>query len=300
MQLEPVDNLGISFNEALSRIGKVPLKNKEVENEKEDKARPFIKWVGGKRSLIKELIPRLPTSYNNYYEPFIGGGALFFSLEPKNATISDINLDLVITYAVIKNKPQELMKLLAKHKANHSQEYYYQIRKQFNKDSDVEVAARFIYLNKTCFNGLYRVNSKGEFNVPMGAYKNPAILDEDNILACSKALQNVTIKYQDFSSIFPEAGDFVYIDPPYHPINDTSFTKYTKLDFTEADQIKLYNKCKELHEKGVHFMLSNSDSQFIKNLYKAFTIEIVSAPRSINCKPNGRQGTNEVLIRNYK
>lgn len=290
----------ISLKETLVPIRKVPLKIDGSDIEKEDKAKPFVKWVGGKRSLIKELLLRMPTRYKNYYEPFIGGGALFFALMPSHALLSDINLDLVITYAAIKYKAQELIKRLAKHKANHCQEYYYKIRRQFSIDNDIEIAARFIYLNKTCFNGLYRVNSKGEFNVPMGAYKNPMILDEMNILACHKLLQQVEIKYLDFSQISPSKSDFVYIDPPYHPINDTSFTKYTKLDFTEADQVKLYKKCQELHDRGVYFMLSNSDSPFIKNLYKDFYIDIVEAPRHINCKANGRKVTQEVLIRNYK
>ncbi|MCC8418653.1 MAG: Dam family site-specific DNA-(adenine-N6)-methyltransferase [Rickettsia endosymbiont of Glossina mortisans submortisans] len=248
---------------------------------------------------MKELCLRLPASYNNYYEPFIGGGALFFALIPDKAIISDINLDLIITYKVIKDEARALIELLAKHKANHSQDYYYAVRKNTNSDNPIEIAARFIYLNKTCYNGLYRVNSKGEFNVPMGAYINPNILDENNIIACSKALQNAEIIYQDFGNILPKPKDFVYIDPPYQPINHTSFTKYTKLDFTEEDQIKLYEKSRELHKNGVYFMLSNSDSDFIKNLYNSFSIDIVNAPRSINCKSDSRQRTNEVLIRNY-
>nr|WP_233417933.1 Dam family site-specific DNA-(adenine-N6)-methyltransferase [Rickettsia conorii] len=152
--------------------------------------------------------------------------------------------------------------MFAKHKANHSQDYYYAVRKNANSDNPIEIATRFIYLNKTCYNGLYRVNSKGECNVPMGAYMNPNILDKDNILACSKALQNAEIIYQDFSNISPKPQDFVYIDPPYQPINNTSFTKYTKLGFTEADQVKLYEKCRALNKKGVYF-ISNSDSDFI-------------------------------------
>ncbi|MFP3018093.1 MAG: DNA adenine methylase [Candidatus Tisiphia sp.] len=300
MQIESVNNLGISFNEALSKIGKSVLKNDDIIIENDSKAKPFVKWVGGKRSLIKELSTRTPQTYKRYYEPFVGGGALLFALTPSSATISDINLDLVITYAVIKNNPQELIKLLTKHKVNHCEEYYYKIRKQFINDNDVEVAGRFIYLNKTCYNGLYRSNNKGEFNVPMGKYKNPAIVDETNIIACSKLLQNVDIKHQDFSEISPNKGDFVYIDPPYHPINNKSFTKYTKLDFTEIDQIKLYQKCKELNDKGVYFMLSNSNIQFIKHMYKDFYIEIIEVPRTINCKANERKNAEEVLIRNYE
>ncbi|MDD9335760.1 MAG: Dam family site-specific DNA-(adenine-N6)-methyltransferase [Rickettsiaceae bacterium] len=166
-------------------------------------------------------------------------------------------------------------------------------------DNDIEVAGRFIYLNKTCYNGLHRVNNKGEFNVPIGTYKNPAIVDETNIIACSKFLQNIDIKHQDFSKISPNKGDFVYFDPPYYPINNKSFTKYTKPDFTEIDQIKLYQKCKELNNKGVYFMLSNSNIPFIRHIYKDFYIEIIEAPRSINCRANARKNAEEILIRNY-
>ncbi|BFD46733.1 MAG: hypothetical protein DMENIID0002_13790 [Rickettsia endosymbiont of Sergentomyia squamirostris] len=161
-------------------------------------------------------------------------------------------------------------------------------------DNDIEVAGHFIYLNKTCYNGLHRVNNKGEFNVPIGTYKNPAIVDETNIIACSKFLQNIDIKHQDFSKISPKKGDFVYFDPPYYPINNKSFTKYTKSDFTETDQIKLYQKCKELNDKGVYFMLSNSNIQFIRHIYKDFYIEIIEAPRSINCRANARKNAEEV------
>ncbi len=166
-------------------------------------------------------------------------------------------------------------------------------------DNDIEIAGHFIYLNKTCYNGLYRVNNKGKFNVPMGTYKNPAIVDETNIVACSELLQNVDIKHQDFSEISPNKGDFVYFDPPYYPINNKSFTKYTKSDFTETDQIKLYQKCKELNDKGVYFMLSNSNIPFIRHMYKDFYIEIIEAPRTINCKVDGRKNAEEILIRNY-
>lgn len=264
----------------------------------EKKAKPFVIWAGGKRSIIKELEARLPKLYNNYYEPFIGGGALFFHLSPKNATISDKNFDLMTTYSVIKNKPQELIALLENLKNNHSKEHYYKIRKQFNndKDNDIEVAARFIYLNRTCFNGVYSVNSKGEFNNSIGYYKNNLILEKDNILACSKALQEVIIKNQCYSAITPKKGDFVYLDPPYYTINNRSSIKYTKLDFKEANQIELCEFCKNLHSQGVYFMLSNSDSQFIKNLYNNFIIEIINAPRNIN----GGKIVKDVLIRNYK
>lgn len=263
------------------------------------KAKPFVKWVGGKRSIIKELSARLPLNYKNYYEPFVGGGALFFSLELLNSTIADNNRELITTYTIIKNKPQELIDILSNHKIKHSREYYYNVRSQYDNNNDIEIAARFIYLNKSCYNGLYRVNNRGEFNVPIGIYKDPNILDKTNIIACSKVLQTVNILHEDFSNISPNSGDFVYLDPPYYPITYNSFTKYTQSNFTEKDQIRLYEKCKQLHSRGVYFMLSNSDSQFIKNMYNSFNIEVISAPRNVNCKANGRQKVNELLIRNY-
>lgn len=269
------------------------------ELEEEEIPRPFLKWAGGKRSLINEIKKRMPINYNNYYESFVGGGALFFAITPNKAVISDINLDLMITYQTIKKYPQKLIIELTEHKKNHSEEYYYKVRANMNVDNHIDIAARFIYLNKTCYNGLYRVNSKGEFNVPVGSYANPNIVDEENIIACSRSLQNTEIKYQDFSQIYPSLEDFVYMDPPYQPVSNTSFTKYTTSDFREAEQIKLYEKCIELDKKGVRFLLSNSDTDFIKDLYQSFKIDIVSAPRVINCKSSGRSIVNEVLIRNY-
>ena len=200
---------------------------------------------------------------------------------------------------MVRDEPLGLIKLLSEHKANHCQDYYYTIRKDNNSNIPAEIAARFIYLNKTCFNGLHRVNNKGELNVPIGSYINPNILDEENIIACSNALKKAEIKYQDFRDITPKAKDFVYFDPPYQPIKQDSFTRYTKSDFTELDQIKLFKKCIELDRQGVYFLLSNSDSEFIKKLYRNFTIDIVSAPRTINCKAGSRQGASEVLIKNF-
>lgn len=261
--------------------------------------KPFIKWAGGKKKILEILLRNKPEKFNRYYEPFVGGGALFFSFTPANAFLSDINLDLVITYNMIKKRPYELIEKLKEHKKKHNENYYYKIRKQFDLNDSLNVAARFIYLNKTCYNGLYRVNNKGEFNVPFGDYKEPLIVDEKNIIACSNVLKNVEIFYKDFSMITPSKDDFVYIDPPYHPIDSTSFTKYTKLDFTEADQIRLYKYCHNLNKQCVKFMLSNSDTQFIRNLYKDFDIKVVDAPRSISCKSNGREKVKEVLIKNF-
>lgn len=288
--------LGMDFNEALARIANRRPKLEELPT---GEARPFIKWAGGKRSLMAKLLAAMPKQYGKYHEPFIGGGALFFAAKPKAALIADINLDLVITYGIIQKNPAALIAKLKQHKAKHNEDYYYRIRKQFVLTDAVEIAARFIYLNKTCYNGLYRVNAKGEFNVPMGSYTNPLIVDELTIMACHEALKGVEVRYLDFTKVEPAKGDFIYLDPPYHPVDDTSFTKYTKADFNEADQLRLFEYCEALDKKGVKFLLSNSDTRFIQNLYKGYTIESVEAPRNINCKPGRRQGAKEVLVRNY-
>jgi len=264
---------------------------------------PFVKWVGGKRGIIQELTRRLPHSFKSYYEPFVGGGALFFELcrQLKKAFLSDVNVDLVITFNVIRRDPQKLIARLNEHAAKHNEAYYYTMRSQHYADDPIELAARFIYLNKTCYNGLFRANKKGEFNVPVGRYENPPILDEENLLLCHEALQRAVIEYKDFAEIAPKANDFVYFDPPYHPTDENSFTKYSKSGFTEHDQARLKDFALALHKKGVKVMISNSDTKFIRDLYKsrAFNIESVSAPRLVNCKAEGRKAAEEVLIRNY-
>ncbi|MDJ1185647.1 DNA adenine methylase [Roseofilum casamattae] len=270
-------------------------------------ASPFVKWAGGKRSIMNSLLLRLPESFTNYYEPFVGGGALFFELakqgklEKKQVFLSDTNLDLVFAYNAIKKSPKALIEELKEHKRKHNTTYFYKVRKRHNLKDPIEIAARFLYMNKTCFNGLWRVNNKGEFNVPVGKYKNPDIVQEDKIAACHQVLQGVNIQYLSFHEIQPKPGDFVYFDPPYHPKDNSSFTRYSKFDFTEQDQIRLRNFTLSLHEQGVHVMLSNSETQFIKTLYdrKGFTIDIVQAPRFVNCKANGRNAVGETLITNY-
>jgi DNA adenine methylase len=294
--------LDIPFDEAIFKFAKVDVHSlPDPSEEYEGNATPFVKWVGGKRSIMAELLARIPNKFNDYYEPFVGGGAVFFEIHKlaKNCYLSDINLDLVITYNVIKKDPQKLIKQLKIHAQSHNEEYYYHIRSQHVLPSPVEIAARFLYLNKTCFNGLFRVNKKGEFNVPIGKYKNPNIVQEDNILACHDLLQNTKIEYREFDSFIPKKGDFVYLDPPYHPTDEHSFTSYTKLDFTEKDQIRLRDFCNLLNKNGVHFMLSNSDAKFIKDIYKEYNIQMVSAPRYVNCKPTKRNAVQEVLITNY-
>jgi DNA adenine methylase len=298
--------LEMPFAEALQRFSKVNTTDiTDIGNEiiPENKATPFIKWVGGKRGIIEELKKRLPETFNEYYECFVGGGALFFEIinNVKKAHLSDANLDLVLTYKAIQKDPDGILEALRNHQQQHSEKYYYKIRSQHNLDNPISIASRLIYLNKTCFNGLYRVNKKGEFNVPMGSYTNPGIVQEENIKACNKVLQKATIEYKDFTKIEPKSGDFCYFDPPYHPVTETSFTAYGSNDFNESDQQTLANFCLELHKKGVKVMISNSNTEYIRNLYKnpPFKIGIVNAPRLVNCKPNGRNPVEEVLITNY-
>ena len=245
----------------------------------------------------------MPSDINDYYEGFVGGGALFYEIQDKanKCFLSDTNVDLVITYNVIKKDLKSLIKRLHEHKNNHDNTYYYKVRSQHNLQEPIEVAARFIYMNKTCFNGLYRVNKKGNFNVPAGKYVNPGILQEANLRKVSKLLQSTEIRLLDFNKIKPKRGDFVYFDPPYHPTDAKSFTTYTKHNFTEKDQIRLRDFALDLTKKGVNVMLSNSNVEFIRDIYgsKQFNIGIVNAPRSVNCKPNKRGTVEEVLITNY-
>lgn len=266
---------------------------------------PIVKWVGGKRQLMFELIKNMPKSYNRYFEPFIGGGALFFELQPEQAYISDMNEELINLYSVVRNNVYELIKDLSKHEV--SKEYFLEIRnidrtEQYTELSDVERASRFIYLNRTCFNGMYRVNSQGQFNVPFGHYKNPRIIDENNLLNCSELLKKTEIKCADFSEILTKVkkGDLVYFDPPYVPLNETSsFTSYTKDGFDINMQFKLRDVCDELDNKGVKFMLSNSDTKLVNELYVNYEIKKVFASRQINANADGRGKITEVLVRNY-
>ncbi len=266
---------------------------------------PIVKWVGGKRQLMFELIKNMPKSYNRYFEPFIGGGALFFELQPEQAYISDMNEELINLYSIVRDNVYELIDDLSKHEV--SKEYFLEIRnidrtEQYTELSDVERASRFIYLNRTCFNGMYRVNSQGQFNVPFGHYKNPRIIDENNLLNCSELLKKTEIKCADFSEILTKVkkGDWVYFDPPYVPLNETSsFTSYTKDGFDINMQFKLRDVCDELDNKGVKFMLSNSDTKLVNELYVNYEIKKVFASRQINANADGRGKITEVLVRNY-
>lgn len=271
---------------------------------------PFLKWVGGKRQLMPSIVEHLPENIKDYkyIEPFIGGGAVLFNLQPKNAIINDFNEELINVYEVIKNNLDELITDLKKHK--NEAEYFYSIRSldrngAFKKLSDIQRASRVIFLNKTCFNGLYRVNNAGEFNSPFGRYKNPNIVNEPTLKAVNKFLNsnNIEIKSGDYSEILKQADKkcFVYLDPPYHPISESSnFTGYIQGGWNMYDQIDLKTACDELHKKGVKFLLSNSSAEFIKDLYKDYKITIVKANRAINSNGADRGEVDEVLIRNYE
>lgn len=266
---------------------------------------PIVKWVGGKRQLMFELLKNMPKSYNRYFEPFIGGGALFFELQPELAYISDMNEELINLYSVVRDNVYELIEDLSKHEI--SKEYFLEIRnidrtEKYAELSNIERASRFIYLNRTCFNGMYRVNSQGQFNVPFGHYKNPRIIDENNLLNCSELLKKTEIKCADFSEILTKVkkGDFVYFDPPYVPLNETSsFTSYTKDGFDMDMQFKLRDVCDELDSFGVKFLLSNSDTKLVNELYANYEIKKVFATRAINANADGRGKITEVLVRNY-
>jgi len=279
-----------------------------------NKHQPFIKWVGGKRGLLTQILDKFPTEFENYHEPFLGGGAVFFELysqgllKDKKVFLSDINSELINTYNVVKTNPIKLIENLELYKKNHSKEFYYETRELDRKDnfdniSDLEKATRFIYLNKTCFNGLYRVNKKGYFNTPMGSYKNPNIADKNTILSASEALQNATITNCSFDKVIDNANknDLVYFDPPYYPLTTTaSFTAYDKDGFFDEKQRELFNIFEHLNERECFVFHSNSDTDFIKDLYQEHHIGFVQAHRFINSKSNGRGKISEVLIRNKK
>jgi len=277
--------------------------------------RPFLKWVGGKRQLLPEIVKYVPKliSKNTYYEHFIGGGALLFELQRPKAVINDSNKELINCYKVIKDSLDELMEELSKDKYSNSETSYYEMRdldrstKKYEILSEVEKAARIIYLNKTCYNGLFRVNSQGQFNVPFGRYKNPNFLDDAVLRAVNKYLNsnNITLLNQDFAKAVQDAkkGDFVYFDPPYDPVSETaSFTGYDVNGFNRDEQERLKEEFDALHERGCKVMLSNSCTDFILDLYKDYqdTIIKVRATRSINSNALKRGRVDEVLVLNYE
>lgn len=268
-------------------------------------ASPIVKWAGGKTQLLKHYTRLFPAEFNRYFEPFLGGGAVFFHLVAKNpnlrATLSDQNVELINCYNMVKNELPSVIRYLKKHK--NDGEHFYKVRAMDVADlSPAERAARLIFLNKTCFNGLYRVNRKGQFNVPFGRYENPKICDEVNLRAAERALCNAKINTANFEAVLSQAkrGDFVYLDPPYQPLSTTSsFTGYTRNSFGESDQERLRDVFKKLTDKGCYAMLSNSDTPFIRELYDAFNIETVYANRAINSKADKRGRVAEVAILNY-
>jgi len=267
----------------------------------------FVKWAGGKTQLLSQFEKFFPTQFNRYYEPFLGSGAVFFYIKnlypEKEFFLSDNNPELINCYEFVKNDLERLLDLLREHRSKHSKEYYYiQRNMDTNNLSKIESAARFIYLNKTCFNGLFRVNSKGKFNVPIGSYKNPSIFKEKDLIEANKLLQDVTLKTMLFEDIinFALPDDFVYFDPPYHPLSPTSsFTSYTSASFSEKDQIRLAEVYRQLDKKGCLLMLSNSYSEFILELYGGYRIEQVSAKRMINCNGKKRGAIPEAVVLNY-
>lgn len=270
---------------------------------------PILKWAGGKKQLLPEIEKFLPDKISTYYEPFLGGASVLFFIQPKIAYINDYNSDLINVYDCVKNNLDELLESLKKHK--NSSDYFYKIREidrkpsVFNKLTNVEKASRFIFLNKTCYNGLFRVNKAGEFNTPFGYYKAPNIVNETTLRAVNLYLNENDINY--FSLDFEEflnkvkKNSFVYLDPPYDPISISSnFTGYTNLGFDKKEQIRLKNVCDELDKKQVKFLLSNSATDFIKDLYSNYNISIIKAKRSINSNASLRGNVDEVLIRNYE
>ncbi len=264
-------------------------------------ATPFLKWAGGKGQLLGQLLPLLPTTYERYIEPFLGGGALFFAIAPARALLADLNRELIVTYQVVRDQPAALADRLAEHRACHNKEYYYRVRAE-RLDDPLEVAARLIYLNKTCFNGLYRVNRSGQFNVPMGSYVNPRIYDPANLFAAAQALAAADLCAADYRATLEQAhaGDFIYLDPPYVPLSaSASFTSYTATDFGERDQRELAEVYSELDRRGCYVMLNNSATSLTRQLYAGYEQRVIPAARAINSKGDRRGPVEELVVVNY-
>ena len=305
--------IGVTFNTIAKIYDALGMKLVPVKEEvKNLDVHPFVKWAGGKTQLLEVIESHLPETFNRYFEPFVGGGALLFKLQPKAFSINDSNEELICVYKCLENNElfELLKKELLKHEENHSEKYYYQVREMdklegFNKLPIYVRAARMIYLNKACFNGLYRVNSKGYFNVPSGKKKVVNCFDKktfDNLNLFFKNRKTV-ITNIDFEVAVKNAktGDFVYFDPPYDTWEDkNSFTSYDKNAFGKEEQIRLAKVFKELSDKGVYVMLSNHNTKFINELYKGFHITIVPAKRMINAKADGRGEVEEVIVTNYE
>lgn len=270
--------------------------------------KPLLKWVGGKRQLLPEIKDALPAAgFKRYFEPFVGGGAVLFELTPQRASVNDLNTELITVYEEVRDHVDELIALLATYP--NEADFFYEMRgldrePGFAKFTRVERAARTIYLNKTCYNGLYRVNNAGQFNAPFGRYANPAICDEPTLRAVSEYLNASDVEFHtgDYAAILDSAreGDFVYFDPPYDPVNPTSnFTGYQSGGFGRGDQVRLKETCDALNSRGVKFLLSNSATDFIKELYGEYRVDIVGATRAVNSVASKRGKVDEVLVRNY-
>ena len=269
----------------------------------------FLKWAGGKSQLIEQFENLFPPAFHNYYEPFIGSGAVFFYLKSKlrlnKVILSDSNEELINCFVVVRDKPFELIEALLSHRKRHSKEYYYEVRSlESNRLDSVSRAARMIYLNKTCFNGLYRVNSKGQFNVPYGDYNNPSIFDRNTLIQASQMLQGVDLRVMTFDKVLDFAGnhDFVYFDPPYIPLSKTSsFTRYSKNEFSIKEQNQLSEVFRALDSRGCFVMLSNSDHSLTREFYRGYdkNIVIVRAKRKINSVGSKRGAINEIVVTNY-
>lgn len=269
---------------------------------------PVVKWAGGKRQLWPEIKKEIPQSFSTYYEPFVGGGAVLFALQPSQAVINDVNEELINVYRVIRDQLDDLLQDLKQHK--NESDYFYQIREQdrnpqvYAELSNVQRASRTLYLNKTCYNGLFRVNQQGEFNAPFGRYKNPNIVNEKTLTAVSAYLNRAQITLQTGDFVQAVAGldqtSFVYFDPPYDPISQSaSFTGYDQGGFSRSEQIRLKELCDSLNKQGVKFLLSNSATEFILELYRDYDLRMVQAKRSINSNARKRGAVAEVLVKNY-
>ncbi|MFA5592388.1 MAG: DNA adenine methylase [Micavibrio sp.] len=285
-----------------------PAKNKNSPNANDSTPlRPVVKWAGGKRQLLGKLRHFMPRGYKDYYEPFLGGGAFWLDLQPARYRVNDINPEMVNLYHVIRDNVGALIKELKTYK--NDPDFFYALREKdrapaYARMGGVKRAARILYLNKTCYNGLFRVNSKGHFNVPFGKYANPDIVGEENLKAVSAYLNRSEgeISLGDYAQCVKGAGkgSFVYFDPPYDPVSSSaSFTSYTQDGFGRADQIRLKETCDALHRRGAKFMLSNAATPFILDLYAGYDINIVKASRAINSNAGGRGRVDEVLVRNY-
>ena len=282
----------------------------KIKEMKEVALQPFTKWTGGKRQLLPVIRELMPKKYNRYFEPFVGGGALFFDLAPKDAVINDFNSELINCYQQIKDNPQELIEILKVHQEYNSKEYYLDLRsvdrdERIDMMSEVQRAARILYMLRVDFNGLYRVNSKNQFNVPYGRYKNPKIVDENLVSAISTYLNNnqIEIKKGDFEKavLDVQPGDFVYFDPPYIPLSETSaFTSYTHEGFSYDDQVRLRDTFKKLSDTGAYVMLSNSSSFLVEELYQDFNIHYVEATRTNGAKSSSRGRISEIIVTNYE